>query len=105
MHPAEEILVAVASGQADLPHRVLVEGHLDACAACRATLAELSAPGGVLLASLAPERPADRLAACRGQPAPPHLSPAARPGRGRPPARRSPPAGGSPPRAHPQPAP
>jgi putative transcriptional regulator len=61
MHPPEELLLAVASGQADLPHRVLVEGHLDACAACRATLAELSAPGGALLASLAPERPADRL--------------------------------------------
>ncbi|HET7041337.1 MAG TPA: cupin domain-containing protein [Gemmatimonadales bacterium] len=61
MHPPEELLLAVASGQADLPHRVLVEGHLDACAACRATLAELSAPGGALLASLTPEPPADRL--------------------------------------------
>src|SRR5436305_452490 len=61
MHPPEELLLAVASGQADLPHRVLVEGHLDACAACRATLAELSSPGGTLLASLAPELPADRL--------------------------------------------
>lgn len=52
MHPSEEILVAVASGQADLPHRVMVEGHLDSCAPCRATLAELSEPGGALLASL-----------------------------------------------------
>ncbi|MFY9824430.1 MAG: cupin domain-containing protein [Thermoanaerobaculia bacterium] len=52
MHPSEEILVAVASGQADLPHRVLVEGHLDSCAPCRAVLAEISAPGGELLASL-----------------------------------------------------
>lgn len=60
MHPSEEILVAVASGQADLPHRVMVEGHLDSCAPCRATLAELSAPGGALLASLpvAPPPPA-----------------------------------------------
>ena len=61
MHPPEELLLAVASGAVDLPHRVLVEGHLDTCSACRATLAELSAPGGTLLASLAPERPADRL--------------------------------------------
>jgi predicted ChrR family anti-sigma factor len=61
MHPPEELLVAVVSGQADLPHRILVEGHLDACAACRATAAELSAPGGALLASLAAERPPDRL--------------------------------------------
>src|SRR6185295_19117499 len=42
--------------QADLPHRVLVEGHLDSCATCRATLAEITAPGGVLLVSL-PEAP------------------------------------------------
>lgn len=61
MHPPEELLLAVASGQADLPHRVLVEGHLDDCATCRATLAEISAPGGVLLASLAPEPPTDGL--------------------------------------------
>jgi putative transcriptional regulator len=61
MHPAEEILVAVASGQADLPHRVMVEGHLDGCAACRATMAEISAPGGALLASLPAERPPDLL--------------------------------------------
>lgn len=57
MHPSEEILVAVASGQADLPHRVMVEGHLDSCAFCRATLAELSEPGGALLASLPVARP------------------------------------------------
>ncbi|HSS51347.1 MAG TPA: cupin domain-containing protein [Thermoanaerobaculia bacterium] len=61
MHPSEEILVAVASGQADLPHRVMVEGHLDSCAPCRATLAELSAPGGALLASLPVARPPDAL--------------------------------------------
>ena len=60
-HPPEELLLAVASGQADLPHRVMVEGHLDACAACRSALAELNAPGGALLASLVPETPAERL--------------------------------------------
>jgi putative transcriptional regulator len=61
MHPPEELLLAVASGHADLPHRVLVEGHLDACAACRSAVAELSAPGGALLAGLAAAPPPDRL--------------------------------------------
>ncbi|HKI03915.1 MAG TPA: cupin domain-containing protein [Thermoanaerobaculia bacterium] len=59
MHPSEELLLAVASGEADLPYRVLVEGHLDACAACRATLGEISAPGGALLSELRPEQPPD----------------------------------------------
>jgi len=61
MHPSEEILVAVASGHADLPHRVMVEGHLDSCAPCRATLAEISTPGGALLASLPVAPPPDAL--------------------------------------------
>jgi len=61
MHPSEEILLAVASGQADIPHRVLVEGHLDGCAACRTALGELSAPGGAFLFSLPEERPPDHL--------------------------------------------
>lgn len=61
MHPAEETLLAVASGHADLPHRVLVEGHLDTCAACRSAVGEISAPGGALLASLPAERPPDPL--------------------------------------------
>lgn len=61
MHPSEEILLAVASGQADIPHRVLVEGHLDGCVACRATLGEFSAPGGAFLFSLPAERPPDHL--------------------------------------------
>lgn len=57
MHPSEEMLLAVARGQADIPHRVLVEGHLDGCAGCRTTLSEMSAPGGALLFSLPAERP------------------------------------------------
>jgi putative transcriptional regulator len=61
MHPPEELLLAAASGQADLPHRVLVEGHLDACAACRAAYGEISAPGGALLESLTAEPPPDHL--------------------------------------------
>lgn len=56
MHPSEELLLTVASGQADLPHRVLVEGHLDGCAACRSVMGEISAPGGALLENL-PEMP------------------------------------------------
>ncbi len=48
LHPSEELLLAVASGQADLPHRVLVEGHLDACASCRALVREIHALGGDL---------------------------------------------------------
>ena len=61
MHPAEELLVAVASGQSDLPYRVMVEGHLDHCPACRATVAEISAPGGALLSGLPAVRPPDVL--------------------------------------------
>lgn len=57
MHPSEEMLLAVARGQADIPHRVLVEGHLDGCAGCHATVSEMSAPGGALLFSLPAERP------------------------------------------------
>ena len=58
MHPSEEILLAVVAGEADLPHRLLVEGHLETCAACRSAVAELSAPGGALLSSLRAEPPA-----------------------------------------------
>ena len=61
MHPSQEILLAVACGEADIPHRVLVEGHLDGCAACRAALGELSAPGGAFLFSLPAEPPPDHL--------------------------------------------
>lgn len=56
MHPSEELLLAVASGQADLPHRVLVEGHLDGCAACRTLMKEISAVGAALLEGV-PEMP------------------------------------------------
>lgn len=56
LHPSEELLLAVARGQADLPHRVLVEGHLDACASCRALARELQALGGEALEDV-PEMP------------------------------------------------
>ena len=57
MHPTEEILLGVASGESDLPRRVLVEGHLDGCASCRATMAELTLPGGALLRGLDGQAP------------------------------------------------
>jgi putative transcriptional regulator len=49
MHPTEEILLGLASGECDLPRRVLVEGHLGGCATCRATLQEMTLAGGALL--------------------------------------------------------
>jgi putative transcriptional regulator len=57
MHPTEEILLGLAGGECDLPRRVLVEGHLGGCASCRATLAELTLPGGTLLRGLDGEAP------------------------------------------------
>lgn len=61
MHPSEELLLAVVAGEADLPYRLLVEGHLETCAACRSAVAGLSSPGGALLSSLRAERLPDRL--------------------------------------------
>lgn len=62
MHPPEETLLAVATGQADLPHRVLVEGHLSSCPSCRATAGEMSAVGGELLLRMdIPEIPTGHL--------------------------------------------
>jgi putative transcriptional regulator len=51
-HPADELLLAFAAGEADLAHRVLVEAHLAGCAACAGVVAEMSAAGGALLAAL-----------------------------------------------------
>lgn len=61
MHPPEEILLTFATGRADLPLRVLLEGHLEGCASCRAVVAEISAPGGALLAGLPAEPPSGQL--------------------------------------------
>lgn len=61
MHPSEELLLTFATGQADLPHRVLIEGHLDGCATCRSVVAEVSIPGGALLTALPAEPLPDRL--------------------------------------------
>jgi putative transcriptional regulator len=61
MHPPEETLLALASGEADLPLRATVEGHLSSCPACRATLGELTAAGAALLRGLPSGPPPDPL--------------------------------------------
>jgi putative transcriptional regulator len=62
VHPPEETLLELACGEADLPQRVLLEGHLAGCAACRAAVGELARPGGELLRALpGVEPPPDRL--------------------------------------------
>ncbi len=48
-HPAEEELIALAAGQLDVSRRVLLEGHLTYCQACREAWASFAAPGGQLL--------------------------------------------------------
>ncbi len=53
MHPPEETLLAFVSGEADLPRRVVIEGHLDGCPDCRAAVRSLSVPGARLFAGLA----------------------------------------------------
>ncbi len=57
MHPPEETLLAVAAGEADVAHRVLVEAHAASCAACREELAALAVPGGMLLQAVGAEAP------------------------------------------------
>ena len=44
-HPSEEVLVLHASGQLDIPARVLVEAHVAHCQTCSRGLAELAVPG------------------------------------------------------------
>ncbi|MCM2268632.1 MAG: cupin domain-containing protein [Thermoanaerobaculia bacterium] len=75
-HPDPETLLDHASGQLDLPMRVVLEAHLDQCASCRGEVAELAAPGGRWLANAAvQEAPSaalwSRLAAQIAAPAPP----------------------------------
>jgi putative transcriptional regulator len=93
VHPTEEILLGVASGESDLPRRILVEGHLEGCASCRATMAELTLPGGALLRGLDGQPPPSTLwqgllgrIAQLPQPAPPP-APGAEVERGTPPVR------------------
>jgi putative transcriptional regulator len=56
-HPAQDLLLAFASGSADLPHRVMLEAHLDGCSECRAAVATITSPGAALLRALPAEAP------------------------------------------------
>jgi len=56
-HPDSETLLDHATGQLDLPMRVLLEAHLDQCDRCRGELAGLAAPGGRWMAHAAPQAP------------------------------------------------
>jgi putative transcriptional regulator len=48
-HPADELLLAYASGTLGVGMRAVVAVHLELCPACRATVAALRAVGGALL--------------------------------------------------------
>jgi putative transcriptional regulator len=85
-HPVQELLLSFATGEADLPHRVLIEAHLAGCPVCRASVAEISAPGGTLLGGLPQEAPSSGLwERLRARLEPP---PGPRPGQSSVPARR-----------------
>lgn len=56
MHPPEELLLSFVTGQADLPHRALLEAHLALCAGCRGAVGDLSTAGARLLRQM-PEAP------------------------------------------------
>jgi predicted ChrR family anti-sigma factor len=64
-HPSGDQLLAVASGEADEPLRILVEVHARDCAACAGSLKEMTGPGAAMLqalpAGLAPAGGFDRL--------------------------------------------
>jgi putative transcriptional regulator len=57
VHPPEDILLSFVSGEADLARRALIEGHLDGCPDCRASVRSLSVPGSRLLAGMPVEAP------------------------------------------------
>lgn len=62
-HPAEEELIAHAAGQLDASRRVLLEGHMTYCRACREAWSDFAAPGGRLLDEVRDEAPPPRLLA------------------------------------------
>jgi putative transcriptional regulator len=55
-HPDTQRLLALATGAADSPLRLMVETHLSLCPLCSREVARLNAPGGVLLEAV-PEAP------------------------------------------------
>lgn len=57
MHPPEDILLSFVSGEADLARRALIEGHLEGCPDCRASVRSLSVPGSRLLAGMPGKAP------------------------------------------------
>ncbi|MGH3055334.1 MAG: ChrR family anti-sigma-E factor, partial [Gaiellaceae bacterium] len=58
-HPAEDLLLAYASGAADEAVSLLIATHLTFCGDCRKTVRAAEAAGGALLADLAPARMSD----------------------------------------------
>lgn len=78
-HPAEDLLVAYASGSLEEPPALLVATHLALCPACRRQVAEFEELGGALLEDLDAEPVADRaldsLIAKLDQPVPDFLCP------------------------------
>jgi putative transcriptional regulator len=53
-HPADELLLAHASGASDEATSLIVATHLALCPACRRTVAEAESAGGILLAESGP---------------------------------------------------
>lgn len=51
-HPPDEALLDLAASQLDRPHQLVLEAHLEPCAACRQRVGELAAPGGWWLEQL-----------------------------------------------------
>ena len=60
-HPPEETLLDLAASQLDRPHQLVLEAHLEHCAACRQGVGELAAPGGWWLEQLPSEAPSREL--------------------------------------------
>lgn len=55
-HPDTQRLLALSTGAADAPLRLMVEAHLSFCARCAREVSRLNAPGGVLLEAV-PDAP------------------------------------------------
>jgi putative transcriptional regulator len=81
-HPNEELLVDFATGALARHARLVIDGHLNACPACRQHVSEAEAAGGALLSLLAPApMRADALAVAlaRSERPTPSLPPGAEP--------------------------
>lgn len=62
-HPDEALLLRYASGEAPAPLALILAAHVAMCAICRATVRQLEAVGGALLAEAAPLPVSDTLLA------------------------------------------